>query len=146
MKDLVPVPGTLTIHHVERVSSNLIELYKNLNYKVPSRVVKSIQYQENSSIRKGLKAAAGSSVGPSKVPETSSSYLSNNEGIATSFRNNAGDVILVRYAVEKRNLYYLGVIQHISHDYIFVQIIKRSGEKTFTIKDGDTDSIQKMCY
>ena len=31
-EDSAPAPGTLTIHHVERVSSNLIELYKNLNY------------------------------------------------------------------------------------------------------------------
>ena len=37
---------------------------------------------ENSSIRKGLKPAAGSSVDTSKLPKTSSSSLSNNEGIA----------------------------------------------------------------
>ena len=143
VKDSVPVPGTLTIHHVEQVSSNLIELYKNSNYKVPSKVVKSIQYQENSSIRKGLKPAAGSSVGTSKLPETSSSSLSINEGIATSFRNNVGNVILVCYAVEKKNFYYLGVIQHISHDDIFVQFLKHSGEKTFTIKDGHNNTIYK---
>ena len=69
--------------------------------------------------------------------------MSNNEGIATSFRNNVGDVILVHYAVGKRNPYYLGVIQHISHDDIFAQFLKRSGEKTFTIKDGDTATICK---
>ena len=108
--------------------------------------MKLIQYQDNSSIRNGLKPAAGLSVGTSKLPETSSLSLSNNEGIATSFRNNAGDVILVHYAVGKRNLYYLGVIQHISNDDIFVQFIKRSGETTFTIKDEDTDTIKKMCY
>ena len=68
--------------HVEGVSSNLIELYKNSNYKVSSKVVKSIQHQENSSIRKGLKPAAGSSVDTSKLLEISSSSLSNNEGIA----------------------------------------------------------------
>ena len=113
VKDSVPVPGTVTIHHVEQVSSNLIELYKNSNYKVPSKVVKSIQYRDNSSITKGLKPAAESSVGTSKLPEISSSSLSNNEGIATSFTNNVGDVILAHYAVRKRNLYYLGVIQHI---------------------------------
>ena len=113
VKDSVPVPGTLTIHHVEQVSSNLIELYKNSNYKVPSQVVKSIQYRDNSSITKGLKPAAESSVGTSKLPEISSSSLSNNEGIATSFTNNVGDVILAHYTVRKRNLYYLGVIQHI---------------------------------
>ena len=113
VKDSVSVPGTLTIHHVEQVSSNLIELYKNSNYKVPSKVVKSIQYRDNSSITKGLKPAAESSVGTSKLPEISSSSLSNNEGIATSFTNNVGDVILAHYAVRKRNLYYLGVIQHI---------------------------------
>ena len=113
VKDSVSVPGTLTIHHVEQVSSNLIELYKNSNYKVPSKVVKSIQYQDNSSITKALKPAAESSVGTSKLPEISSSSLSNNEGIATSFTNNVGDVILAHYAVRKRNLYYLGVIQHI---------------------------------
>ena len=143
VKDSVPVPGTLTIHHVEQVSSNFIELYKNSNYKVPSKVVKSIQYQDNSSITKGLKPAAESSVGTSKLPEISSSSLSNNEGIATSFTNNVGDVILAHYAVRKRNLYYLGVIQHIWHDDIFVQFLKRSGEKTFTIKDGDNDTVAK---
>ena len=47
VEDSVPVLGTLTIHHVEWVSRNLIELYKNSNYKAPSKVVKSIQYQEN---------------------------------------------------------------------------------------------------
>ena len=109
VKDSVPVSGTLTIHHVERVSSNLIELYKNSNYKDPPKVVKSIQYQENSSIKKGLKPAAGSSVGTSKLPETSSLSLSNNEGTATSCRNNVGDVILVCYAVGKINL---------SHSYL----------------------------
>ena len=67
VKDSVSVPGTLTIHF-EQVSSNLIELYKNSNYKVPSKVVKSI-HQENSSIRrKGLKPAAGSSVVTSLLP------------------------------------------------------------------------------
>ena len=141
VKDSVPVPGTLTIHHVERVSSNLIELYKNSNYKVSSKIVKSIQYQEISSIRKGLKTAAGSSVGTSKFPETSSSSLSNNEGIAASFGNNVGDVILLHYAFGKINLYYLGVIQHISNDDIFVQFLKRSGEKKTL-----TPFIKKMCY
>ena len=59
--------------------------------------------------RKGYKPAAGSSIGTSKLPETSPLSLSNNEGIATSFRNNVGDVILVCYAVGKRNPHYLGV-------------------------------------
>ena len=95
VKDSIPVPGTLQIHHVEWVSSNLIKLYKNSNYKVPSKVVKSIQYQDNSSIRKGLKPAAESSVGTSKLPETSPLSLSNNKGTATSFTINVGDVILV---------------------------------------------------
>ena len=55
VKDSVPVRGTLTIHHAGQVSSNLIELdYIYSIYKVPPKVVKSIQYQENSSIRKGL--------------------------------------------------------------------------------------------
>ena len=94
IKDSVLVPGTLTIHHVERVSSNRIELSKNSNYKVPSKVVKSIQYQENSSTRKGLKSGTGPSVGTTKLPETSSSSLFNNEGIATSFGNNVADVMI----------------------------------------------------
>ena len=38
------------------------------------------------------------------------------------------------YAVGKINL---------SHDDISVQFLKPSGEKTFTIKDGDTDTIYK---
>ena len=47
------------------------------------------------------------------------------------------DLILAPYAAGKRNLYYLGVIQRISHDDNFEQFLKRSGEKTFTIKDED---------
>ena len=93
-EDSVPVPGTLTIHNVEQVSSNLIELYKSLNYKVPSKVVKSIQYQENSSTRKSLKSGTGSSVGTTKLPETSSSSLFDNEAIATSFGNNVANVMI----------------------------------------------------
>ena len=49
-----------------------------------------------------------------------------------------GDVVVVRYQIGKRNLHYLGVIQAVSNN-ILVQFLKRSGEKTFSIKDGDTD-------
>ena len=40
----------------------------------------------------------------------------------------------MRYAVGKRNLYHTGLIQHILHDDILAQFLKRSGEEILPLK------------
>ena len=45
--DSVPVSGCLLVHNVERVAENLIDTYKNSNYKKRSKVIKSIEYRED---------------------------------------------------------------------------------------------------
>ena len=72
--------------------------------------MKSIHYQENSSVGNGFKPAAGSSVRTSELIETNSLSLSNNEALLPVLEiSNVGDVILVCYAVGKRNLHHIGV-------------------------------------
>ena len=48
-----------------------------------------------------------------------------------------GDVVVVRY-IKLANKIYITCIQAVSSS-IFAQFLKRSEEKTFSIKDGDTD-------
>ena len=45
--DSVPVPGCLLVHHVERVTENLIDPCKNLNYKKYYEIVKSTEIKDN---------------------------------------------------------------------------------------------------
>ena len=45
--DSVPTPGCLSVHHVKCVTENLIDTYKNSNYKKHSEIVKSIEYKED---------------------------------------------------------------------------------------------------
>ena len=45
--DSVPVPSCLSVHHVERVTENLIDTYKNSNYEKFSKVAKAIEYKED---------------------------------------------------------------------------------------------------
>ena len=52
------------------------------------------------------------------------------------------NIVVVKYELNKKKvLHYLGVIQQVNEDNVFVQFMKRSGEKTFSIKEGDMDQI-----
>ena len=52
---------------------------------------------------------------------------------------NIGSIVVEAYKVKKKLLKYLGVVQNIKHEYISVQFLKRSGEKTFSVRVGDLD-------
>ena len=53
-----------------------------------------------------------------------------------------GDDVVVRYNIKKKTLTYLGVIQDITNsEQHTIQFLKRSGEKTFSIKEGDIDYV-----
>ena len=113
--DSVPAPGCLSVHHVEHVTENLIDTYKNSNYKKRSEIVKSIEYKEDQEWS-------------STVPtETTKDLLDNNLACQV------GNVVVVQYQIGKQNLHYLGVIQAVSND-ILVQFLKHSGEKHSQLK------------
>ena len=50
-----------------------------------------------------------------------------------------GNIVVVLYELRKKQLKYLGVVQNIAGDCVSVQFLKRSGEKTFSVRDGDFD-------
>ena len=50
-----------------------------------------------------------------------------------------GNIVVVLYESRKKQLKYLGVVQHIAGDCVSVQFLKCSGEKTFSDRDGDFD-------
>ena len=50
-----------------------------------------------------------------------------------------GNIVVVLYELRKKQLKYLGVVQNIAGDCVSVQFLKRSGEKTFSIRNGDFD-------
>ena len=108
--DSVRVPGCLSVHHVERVTENVIDTYKNSNYKKRSKIVKSIEYKE------GQKQSSTVST------ETTQDVLDNN----LTFQ--VDDAVVVRYQIGKQNLRYLGAIQAVSNN-ILVQFLKRSRKK-----------------
>ena len=113
--DSVPAPGCLSVHHVEHVTENLIDAYKNSNYKKRSEIVKSIEYKEDQEWS-------------STVPtETTKDSLDNNLACQV------GNVVVVRYQIGKQNLHYLGVIQAVSNN-VLIQFLKHSGEKHSQLK------------
>ena len=52
--------------------------------------------------------------------------------------------IVVLYELRKKQLKYLGVVQNIAGNCVFVQFLNCSGEKTFSVRDGDFDDCS--CY
>ena len=50
-----------------------------------------------------------------------------------------GNIVVVLYQLRKKQLKYFDVVQNIVGDCVSVQFLKRSGEKTFSIRDGDFD-------
>ena len=53
-----------------------------------------------------------------------------------------GDLAVIKYPFNKNKcLTYLGLIQKIVGEEFQIQFLKKAGEKTFTVKEGDTDLI-----
>ena len=50
-----------------------------------------------------------------------------------------GNILVVFYELKKKQLKYLGLVQNIVGNCVSVQFLKRSGEKTFSVRDGDFD-------
>ena len=53
-----------------------------------------------------------------------------------------GNVVVAKYATKKRALTYLGIVQSVAEeDKCYIQYLKRSGGKTFSLKEGDIDIV-----
>ena len=58
-----------------------------------------------------------------------------------------GNVVVVKYATKKRALTYLGIVQSVTEeDKCHIQYLKRSGGKTFSLKEVDIDSRCKQFF
>ena len=55
-----------------------------------------------------------------------------------------GDVV-VKYAAERKSLQYLGIVQSISGEKLYMQFLKSSGGKTYSLKANDCDEIDVKC-
>ena len=131
LADAVYIPGTLQIHHVNRISQSCIEFYYNSPYKKESTKVSTIKYTSDQSNHSMYDNSVS---GISSINDTTTDTAPKN--IAS-----IGDVVIVRYNIKKKTLTYLGVIQDINSEQHTIQFLKRSGEKTFSIKEGDIDSV-----
>ena len=51
-------------------------------------------------------------------------------------------MLVIKYEIKKRALTYLGIVQSvIEEDKCHIQYLKRSGGKTFSLKEGDMDIV-----
>ena len=57
---------------------------------------------------------------------------------------NVGDVV-VKYAAERKSSQYLGIVQSISGEKLYIQFLKSSGGKTYSLKANDCDEIDVKC-
>lgn len=69
------------------------------------------------------------------------SFSENESDDRSRLKPSIGDVVVVVYEVKKKTLRFLGLVQQIESENVTVQYLKRSGEKTFSLKDGDIDTI-----
>ena len=70
----------------------------------------------------------------------------NNRAISTTslqkYEPQVRNVVAVKYATKKRALTYLGIVQPVTEeDKCHIQYLKRSGRKTFSLKEGDIDFV-----
>ena len=70
----------------------------------------------------------------------------NNRAISTTSlykdKPQVGNVVVVKYATTKRTLTYLRIVQSVTEeDECDIQYLKRSGGKTSSLKEGDTNIV-----
>ena len=121
--------GTLQIHHLERVSQSEITFYYNSPYKQLAQKLRSVNYA----------IAATTNLDCDTDSEEIDELVYEN----LNTEANIGDIVLVEYQLRKTFLKYLGLVQDITDGCYTVQFLKRSGEKTFTIKIGDKDNVTR---
>ena len=133
LDDAIYVKGTLQIHYSDRVTKSRIKFFFNSTYKKPSNMLTEVDY-------------ASLSTKDFDVEVTYLSVAKNEDDCDTTLSNeceikdiNIRGIVAVVYTIKKKLLKYLGVVQNIKSEYISVQFLKHSGEKTFSVRVGDLD-------
>ena len=128
------IPGTLQIHQVKRVNDKEVEFFYNSQYKKSSKLLMKVSYV-STLFSKDLQIE--------KEVEREAEEVEVEEVSIT--KPNVGNIVVVRYAAERKSLQYLGIVQSISREKLYVQFLKSSGGKTYSLKANDCDEIDVKC-
>ena len=129
--DSVYVHGTLKVHQVKRINEQSIEFFFNSQYKKNSEMLRKISYGQ-----------LVSGVNNFNSNDTDADEIDKVEP-EVELTPKVGDVVIVKYASKRKMLSYVGVIQSVIENQYQVQYMKKSGEKTFTLKEGDCVVVSK---
>ena len=129
--DAIYIKGTLQIHHLERVGKSKVNFYYNSTYKKSSSLLRAIDYALASTPDSDLEELDKPSESEKDEPFTEA--VDHYDALEVTI----GNIVVVLYEFRKKQLKYLGVVQNIAGDCASVHFLKRSGEKTFSVRDGD---------
>ena len=134
LDDAIYIKSTLQIHHSERVRKSKVNFYYNSTYKKSSSLLRAVDYAlaltPDSDLEKLYKPREN------KKDEPFTEAVDRYDALEVTI----GNTVVVLYEVsKKKQLKYLVVVQNIAGDCVSVQFFKRSGEKTFAVRDGDFD-------
>ena len=129
--DSVYVHGTLKVHQVKRINKWSVEFFFNSQYKKNSEMLRKISYGQ-----------LVSGVNNFNSNDTDADEIDKVEP-EVELTPQVGDVVIVKYASKQKMLSYVSVIQSVIENQYHVQYMKKSGEKTFTLKEGDCVVVSK---
>lgn len=129
------IPGTLQIHQVKRVNDKEVEFFYNSQYKKSSKLLMKVNYGST---------VFSNDLQIEKEVEREAEEVEVEEEVSIT-KPNVGDIVVVKYAAERKSLQYLGIVQSISGEKLYVQFLKSSGGKTYSLKANDCDEIDVKC-
>ena len=129
------IPGTLQIHQVKRVNDKEVEFFYNSQYKKSSKLLMKVNYGST---------VFSNDLQIEKEIEREAEEVEVEEEVSIT-KPNVGDIVVVKYAAERKSLQYLGIVQSISGEKLYVQFLKSSGGKTYSLKANDCDEIDVKC-
>ena len=131
LHDAVYIKVTLQIHHLKRVGKSKGNFYYNSTYKKWSSLLRAVDYAVESTPDSDMEELDKPSEDKKDEPFTEA------VGQYDALEVTIGNIVVVLYKLRKKQLKYLGVVQSITGNCVSVQFLKCSGEKTFSIRDGE---------
>ena len=114
------IPDTLQIQQVKRVSDKEVEFFYNSQYKKSSKLLMKVNYGST---------VFSNDLQIEKEVEREAEEVEVEEEVNITTPN-VGDIVVVKYATGRKSLQYLGIVQSISGEKLYVQFLKSSGGKT----------------
>ena len=131
LDDAIYIKCTLQIHHLERVGKPKGNFYYKPTYKKSSNLLRAVDYALASTPDSDSEELDKPSDNEKDEPFTEA--VDQHDILEVTI----GNIVVVLYELRKKQLKYLGVVQNIAGDCVSVQFLKRSGKKTFSVRDGD---------